>query len=110
MKYGVKYTSRFKKDYKRLKKRHRPASRCTSTVVAVGEEITPSTGCHSAISRARKPLALRHDNAPATGLFAFRHRRRESLYAPRIFAHLYLTLAMTLPFRHLPARTWPEAA
>ena len=29
--------------------------------------------------------------------------RRESLYAPRIFAHLYLTLAMTLPFRHLPA-------
>ena len=28
---------------------------------------------------------------------------RESLYAPRIFAHLYLTLAMTQPFRHLPA-------
>ena len=67
-------------------------------------------GCHSAISRARKPLALRHDNAPATGLFAFRHLLRESLYAPRIFAHLYLTLAMTLPFRHLPAQTRPKAA
>ncbi len=36
--------------------------------------------------------------------------RRESLYAPRIFAHLYLTLAMTQPFRHLPAQTRPEAA
>ena len=29
--------------------------------------------------RAREPLALRHDHASAAGLFAFRHRRRESI-------------------------------
>ena len=61
-------------------------------------------GCHSAISRTRKPLALRHDNAPATGLFAFRHLLRESLYAPRIFAHPYLIFATAAAFPSLPRR------